>query len=270
MFNRLVVPVDGSDRSWDAVALASTIGALCDAPVEAVRVVSRGDSIDAARSEFEREAAHHGAGALDLVVVAGDDVAAVVADRASLVPGSMVVMSSTGRGRSAAVLGSVASELLERMFGPIIVLGPDATDPGSFDGDLVVPVDGSHFSELSLGLAAAWGIGFGATPWVVEVLSEGAPPSPDALETAYVARLAKDLEAESGHDVEFEVLHGHDAGRAICEFAKGRDARLIVMSTHGRTGLARLTTGSTAADVVRHAPCPVVLTRPPRFADGEH
>ncbi|NNE11900.1 MAG: universal stress protein [Ilumatobacter sp.] len=267
MFNRLVVPVDGSERSWDAVALASTIGALCDAPIEVVQVVARGDSVDAAQGELDREAARHGAGDHTLVAVAGDDVAAVVADRAARVPGSMVVMSSTGRGRTAAVLGSVASEVLERMFGPIIVLGPEATDPGSFDGDLVVPVDGSEFSEMTLGLAAAWGIGFGATPWLVEVLTDTTALSADALESAYVARLAKDLEAESGHDVEFEVLHGRQAGREISEFAHGRDARLIMMSTHGRTGLARLTMGSTAADVVHHAPCPVVLSRPPRFAD---
>lgn len=267
MFNRMIVPVDGSDRSWDAVALASTIGALCDAPVEIVRVVGRGDSIEGARSHLENEAEQHGADSFDLVVVAADDVAAAVAERVERVPGSMVVMSSTGRGRSAAVLGSVASELLEQMFGPIIVLGPEAIDPGSFDGDLIVPVDGSDFSELSLGLAAAWGIAFGATPWLVEVLEE-APVVSGTLESVYVSRLAKDLEADSGHDVQFDVLHGHDTGRAIADFARARDARLIVMSTHGRTGLARLTTGSTAADVVRRAPCPVVLSRPPRFAAG--
>ena len=39
-----------------------------------------------------------------------------------------------------------------------------------FRGELIVPVDGSDFSETTLALGAAWGIGLEARPWVVEVL----------------------------------------------------------------------------------------------------
>lgn len=268
MFNRMVVPVDGSARSWEAVRLASVIGDACDAPVEVVQVINRGDSVEAARAALARAAEQRGAERLTATVLPDDDVAGAIARHLEAVPGSMVVMSSTGRGRSAAVLGSVTAELLEVMFGPIIVLGPAATTPASFTGDIVVPVDGSEFSERALSVAASWGIGLGGTPWVVEVL-EGASATPsDALESSYVGRLAKELEAMSHHDVEFEVLHGGHAGREISDFADARDARMIVMSTHGRTGFERLALGSTAADVVRTAPCPVVLSRPPRFADA--
>jgi len=59
--------------------------------------------------------------------------------------------------------------------------------------------------------------------------------------------------------VETHVLEGPPAN-AICEFARsGFD--LIVMGTHGRTGVARLLLGSVAEQVVRLAPCPVLTIR---------
>lgn len=45
----------------------------------------------------------------------------------------------------------------------------------------------------------------------------------------------------------------------IIEFAKKEDVDLIVMGTHGRSGVSRLLIGSVAENVVRHAPCPVLL-----------
>ncbi len=53
--------------------------------------------------------------------------------------------------------------------------------------------------------------------------------------------------------------------QAICDAARRRAADLIVMGTHGRTGLSHLVMGSVADRVVRAAPCPV-LTVPPRTA----
>lgn len=47
----------------------------------------------------------------------------------------------------------------------------------------------------------------------------------------------------------------------ICQYAEDVDADLIVIATHGRTGLARMLNGSVAEHVVRHAPCPVLSLR---------
>ena len=81
--------------------------------------------------------------------------------------------------------------------------------------------------------------------------------------SSYAARLARDIRRRSHHDAQYEVLHGNHPGKAIADFAESIGASLIVASTHGRTGLARLTLGSVAMEIVRHAPCPVVLSRPP-------
>ena len=272
MFQRIIVPVDGSKRSWCAARMGAVIAVACDADLEIVNVVFDARQFDHARSELRSALFAEEPLAVEPTMTAlvgapssDDTVGSVIARHAEAVNGAMVVMSSTGRGRTAAVLGSVADDVLQAMFGPIIVIGPEVTEFESFSGDIIVPVDGSEFSETSLPLAAAWGIAFGATAWIVEVLNEHTPKPADALESSYPNRLAQDLEAQSHHDVEFDVLHGAPAN-AFVDYATRNKARLIVMSTHGRTGFQRLTLGSTAASVVHEATCPVVLHRPPRLA----
>lgn len=66
--------------------------------------------------------------------------------------------------------------------------------------------------------------------------------------------------ATQGLSVE-RVLHAGEAGRVICWAAQQRNCDLIVMGTHGRTGLLHLLLGSTAEYVLRHARCPVLTVR---------
>jgi universal stress protein A len=65
-------------------------------------------------------------------------------------------------------------------------------------------------------------------------------------------------------DVPYEhhYLRGAPA-REIGEFAKSKGVELIVMASHGRTGLARLVVGSVAEEVTRKAPCPVLIVKQP-------
>ena len=56
----------------------------------------------------------------------------------------------------------------------------------------------------------------------------------------------------------------------ICEVAMRLDASLIVLGTHGRTGLERILLGSTAERVLTMAPCPVLTVREPNGSEGWH
>ena len=62
-------------------------------------------------------------------------------------------------------------------------------------------------------------------------------------------------------DVKTVVVRSPSAPEAICELAGEGDADLVVVGTHGRTGLARFLIGSVSERVVRHAPCPVLAIR---------
>ena len=199
-------------------------------------------------------------------VLANDSVARAIADYVETASGATVVMSSHGHGRTAAVLGSTADDLLRLTFGPIVVVGPHAGEgSGALDGVYVVPLDGSEQAEVIIPIAEAWSIEFGAVPWLVEVVGPDVRVPADVYESAYPARVARRLAASSGREVQYEVLHGERPSAAIVDFADRMGASLVFATTHGRTGLERLRLGSVAAEMVRHATCPVVLHRPPKL-----
>jgi nucleotide-binding universal stress UspA family protein len=70
----------------------------------------------------------------------------------------------------------------------------------------------------------------------------------------------------AGLEVEDMLAHG-DPAAEIVRVAKERGAGLIVISSHGRTGLGRIIFGSTAESVVRHAHCPVLVVKPDKGCD---
>jgi universal stress protein A len=56
------------------------------------------------------------------------------------------------------------------------------------------------------------------------------------------------------------LTHG-SAWRGVCDYASEHAVDLIVISTHGHTGLRHFLIGSNAERIVQHAPCPVLVTR---------
>ena len=59
-------------------------------------------------------------------------------------------------------------------------------------------------------------------------------------------------------NVECRVVQASNAAQAIVGFAEDNGVDLIVVATHGRTGLAHLLIGSVTENIVRHAKCPVL------------
>lgn len=90
----------------------------------------------------------------------------------------------------------------------------------------------------------------------------------ERLEQTAASELPKVARREecAGVDVEDVIAHG-EAASEIVRVAKERGADLIVISSHGRTGLGRILFGSTAEAVVRHASCPVLVVKPPAGSD---
>ena len=67
-------------------------------------------------------------------------------------------------------------------------------------------------------------------------------------------------EDERLKDIHLSIMFG-DPGKRVCEFAEEMKAELIMMPSHGRSGISRLMLGSVAERVVRFAPCPVLILR---------
>lgn len=269
MYSRVVVPVDASELAWTAVGPAHLLAEKWDAELELISVVHYGWEIEPTTADIERYLAAFGWQEGTIVTVLETrvrHVADVLADHVGHHEGSFVVMSSAGRGRSAALVGSVAERLLQDLPSPVLVLGPAAVgDQLAFEGRMLVCVDGTYASERALEAAAPWAQNLDMKPWVISVAEESpvAVGGETLVDTGYPHRLADQLARTVNRSVEYETLHRKDPARAIVEHAKDYGAGLIVAATHGRTGLERFSEGSVAMNIVHRAPCPVLLVCSP-------
>ena len=134
--------------------------------------------------------------------------------------------------------------------------------------DLVVPVDFSDDSFAALDVA----LQLAEKPslvHVIHVLPLLEPLSPGMVwdtvdeesRSEHAEKALKDKLAESKFEGIHMAITFGDAGQEIAEFAEKVEAGLIVLPSHGRTGLKRLLIGSVAERVVRLAHCPVLVLR---------
>ncbi|WP_010584045.1 universal stress protein [Schlesneria paludicola] len=133
---------------------------------------------------------------------------------------------------------------------------------------ILVPTDFSENANQALGLARSLARDHGATLVVVHI---PLPPPSDLhnylslssltmIEDECKDRLRTVTASIDDVKVETRVSIG-DAGPNIVSIASDCDASLIVMGTHGLTGLTRILLGSVAEFVMRNAPCPVMTIK---------
>ena len=138
---------------------------------------------------------------------------------------------------------------------------------------ILVAVDFSETSKNALAYGRNLARAFGArlrVLHVADVISTSAaqfypegPGDPEAKAIELGTRqLRTHLIAEGLSDAHADVHVGPDPAIEIIEYAREHHVDLIVIGTHGRTGMSRLLMGSVAEHVVRTAPCPVLVVRP--------
>jgi len=262
MYQRIFIPVDGSQRSWDVVDAAAVLADRWDCPLEIVSVVRFESVREQVESEMARqmEAADWPAGTRSTVLAGIErSPGEFVADLVNETPGSLVVMSTTGHGRSAAVLGSTATEIIAHTTTPVLLYGPHAKPTAPQGTTLVVAVDGTSRSEEAVGLAGAWSVGLDVEPWVVTVVNPDIETAVDAVEDVIAQSVARRLVKLVDRGVQFETLHDRRPAVALTDFAAGVDAALLIEATHAREGADRFRHGSVAMASVRHARLPVLL-----------
>ena len=141
---------------------------------------------------------------------------------------------------------------------------------------ILFPTDFSEHADHAWPFALYFAQEFGAEVHLVHVVT---PPPPlvegysanfdpeqitSALTAEANASIDRLLKAVQGRNLTFqrEIRVGVDF-HEIINYARTRQIDLIVMATHGRTGLAHVLVGSVAEKVVRKAPCPVLTIKHP-------
>ncbi|UNT62529.1 universal stress protein [Acinetobacter towneri] len=141
--------------------------------------------------------------------------------------------------------------------------------------NILVPVDGSETSFAAVAKAAELAKAFGSKITVVQVLTLDpyiaaeyitANQTNDLIERAR-SSIVKTLEeakqkfTEQGVEAETKLLEGQVIAREITNAAKDLNADLIVIGSHGRTGLKKLFLGSVAQSILSEGTTPVLVVR---------
>jgi nucleotide-binding universal stress UspA family protein len=197
----------------------------------------------------------------------------VILDYAAEIDADLIVMGTHGRrGAARLLLGSVAAEVVRRAKCPVMTLG-HREDPQSIEAieRLLVPVDFSEHSRAAIRYAEDLAVRYEAGLQLLHVVEVPTypyfyvPPEEEYIESR------KDRAAQALNELASELLSTdvvcstHVAnGRAASEimrFSEENDCDLLVITTHGLSGLDRLLMGSTAEEVLSRVSVPVLTVK---------
>lgn len=269
-FDKILVPVDLSPHDDDSLTFAAALAVSQNGRMLLAHFVRSLDGVPPARQKVE-EIARRQAVPCDVIVESGDALKGILAVAAREAV-DLIAMSTHGRiGLARAVMGSVAEGVVRQASCPVIVARKGAAGERPVSR-ILAPTDFSAMSVSAVEFAADLARSFDARLELLHVVEDS------QLGGGLLGR--EDSESEGDE----EVLAIHDQLRALAEglgspcgavvtfgtprsaipeVAHEHQADLIVLSTHGRTGLARLLMGSTAESVVRTAQCSVLTLRRP-------
>lgn len=300
MAYQIVVPLDMSEVSESSLPVARALASQLGATIALISVIEFSPDLDdfVSTREFredivrlERELSAY----LDRVAATFPDIAVETVVRVGdpldeityLVEGldqPLVVMASHGRtGLRRHVIGSVTWRVVHSITSPVVVVkaGKEGTVLDGPVQRVLVPLDGSALAESALDVVTDI---FGEDLTELHlvrvsnpVLWRGLPAAragndgDDRVRDAsssYLRGVAAGLR-ERGIRTLFEV-HGGVVSEAILDAATDAEVDMIVMATHGRTGLRRVFMGSQAERVLRDAKLPVMLIRPAEPTESDN
>jgi nucleotide-binding universal stress UspA family protein len=275
MYGRILVPLDGSELAETALPLAETLARAAGGVLYLVRAAAAEEQA-AATGYLERQvAALRARGiAAEWLAITGPPAEAITGAVAAHQL-DLVVMTTHGRsGLQQWVLGSVADEVLHRSAVPVVLARAGQTAPAGWPRRVLVPLDGSELAAQALDCAQAVA-GPTSELLLYQALSPATPIVPDPSPGSLWAEVMDVTRAEGLAYLENVAAPLRQAGllvRTAAEFgvpaqqiaacARQQQVDLVVLSSHGRSGVGRWLLGSVADELVRTTPAPLLLLRP--------
>jgi nucleotide-binding universal stress UspA family protein len=289
--NRVLVPLDGTLHSERIFGLVRGLLARHETELVLVAVLTRDheealgheDTVESTCDylDWRRQLLGEAAGRVKYVIRVGDPADAIVtlADELEV---SLIAMATHGRaGLERWLKGSVTEDVLRRARAPVLTANPAALDALAEPRlqqcrNILVALDGSRRSSRVLPSVIALAYIYDATVTLLYadepiVWAAGIPgtfvtmPPQDGEELLESWRCAV---SACGVKVNTVSVAGAPV-EAILTAAKEREADLVALTTHGRSGVARLVHGSVAEQVLRRSPCPVLIQRTVETPDAE-
>jgi nucleotide-binding universal stress UspA family protein len=269
----LLVPLDGSDFSLVAVPIAACLASRLGSEIHLLSAVESFDEVDGRERELARvDIPGH---VVSRSVVVDRDPAGAIHEALRKLENAVACMATHGRARSAALVGSVATDVVARGRDPLVLVCPYMEQPGRTAG-VVACVDESPASAALVAIAIRWAELLGEACIVLTVAEDAPEPvsggpirrrfGPDGDAEGFLAALVEPFRA-AGHAVDALVRYDPvSVWGGLYRHLLDHPATLVVANTRSWTGLRRLVFGSVAATIVRHSPSPVLVV--PRVDRG--
>jgi nucleotide-binding universal stress UspA family protein len=286
MGQQIVVPLDGSARDAEALATARSLATHLGASLLLVHVEPTLASLARIVADdhlLVQQTAALAAEGFDAHCLIDFGRPTTDIARAALPQRDLIVLTPHHHRLLEALRHpSVTRGLLARAATPLFILPESTTGQSSVevlsdpDALVIVPLDGSELAEQALPLAVQFAQTYGRPLLLVRVVptvfmtSVGPDTmrlrhewqlSEDVAARDYLASTCAQLKEESDLDAQSLRLHG-DPADLLARVTGEYPGSLMVMSTHGRGGLARAMLGSVAAEVVRRSAIPLVVVPP--------
>ncbi|WP_327051628.1 universal stress protein [Halomicrococcus gelatinilyticus] len=273
MYERVLIPTDGSRSAEGAARHGIVIAAAFDASVHLISVVA-----DRERGErLAEEQARDAVSTLEELVEQESDLSCqtvveygspheAVLSYASENDTDLIVLGTHGRrGLGRVLLGSVTQRVVRLSNEPVVAVPPQAIgrESGGYDR-ILVPTDGSPAATAAVDHGLAIAERSGASVRVLNVI-EGEtrlPPLGDSLRDDAVEVVDAVAERASEREVALTThVQPGNPHAVINDFVSAYGIDLVTMGTHGRSGLRRHLLGSVAGRVLRTSDAPVLTVR---------
>ncbi|WP_265110531.1 universal stress protein [Halosolutus halophilus] len=297
MYDRILIPVDGSDEARRAAKRGLEFAQVFDATVDVLHVVARRSRRLTKTEAEEARLRERGEEILEEIEAIASDLGhpatttvtsgkptVQIAEFAATRNAALIVVGRQGRtGLGKRLLGGVTEGLLNRSDVPVLVVpAGDRTTAGETDySRLLVPTDGSENAEVATRHGVTVARHFDSTVHVLNVVdlqAAGGAFDVGGLEKEFVERLeangqdAVDAVAaeidDTAPDLDVETAVARTtsfdgAAAGIREYVADHDIDLIVMGSHGRSNLGRQLLGSVTSNVLRTVDVPVLVVNRP-------
>ena len=270
-FERFLVATDASEYSGGAVREALRMAQKCGARVHVLSVVARDAEYEALgeqllKRELDTAAAHleqvkaqaHAAGvACETHLVQGNEIHQEIANEAERVQADVIIMGRRGRhGLARRLLGDTTVKVIGTAKCSVLVAPRIADITGRH---FVLASDGSRYAD-GAAVAAMNLAKFCNTPVTVVSVTRDVHSDERRREAIQIVRRAVAHLQKEGVSASGDVIHGLP-DELIVQTARKVNADLIIMGSHGRTGLERILLGSISERVINEAPCAVLVVK---------
>jgi nucleotide-binding universal stress UspA family protein len=283
MFTRILAPLDGTARAEEAIPVARALASDSGAQIYLLHVdaasapVSPNPDIQRRLEDIAQEL--RGAGVATHVLALSGQASATIAAVAEVHNIDLIVMAPEARGafgmlrHPSVTAGVLAKSPTPTLLVPLASVGGLPALLASGGASIIVPLDGSPLAEQALPLAARLAERYQRRlllarvipPLQVVVAGPGTYPllrdaaDSDLRDThAYLSAIKGRIQQSSHVPVEWMVLNGIPANELL-SLVETKPDSVVVMSTHGRSGFARILLGSVALAVARQASVPVFV-----------